>query len=62
MPKCTFGDGIKVCPDGMHELDPCEYEQIEKYRNVTVTVLRCKNCGNIDILWEKQEDTEEVEE
>lgn len=59
-PKCSFGDGVRILPDGVHELDPCLYEEIERYRNVTVIVSRCRKCGNVDISWERQEDTEEV--
>lgn len=58
--KCSFG-GVTFKPDGMNELDPCVYEEIEKYRNVTVTVCRCKKCGHIEIMWERQDDTECVE-
>lgn len=58
--KCSFPDGVTIKPDGVHELDPCIYEEIEKYVNVTVNVLRCKKCGHIDIAWERQEDTYKI--
>lgn len=61
MERCTWGDGITVKPDGVHELDPCEYEVVEAYRNVTVEVLRCRRCGHIEITWHRQSDTEEVD-
>lgn len=61
MHKCKFPDGITIKPDGIHELDPCIYEEIERYANVTVSIRRCKNCGNIDISWYRQEDTEELD-
>ena len=61
MERCTWGDGITVKPDGVHELDPCEYEVVEVYRNVTVEVLRCRRCGHIEITWRRQSDTEEVD-
>lgn len=57
MQKCKFIDDIVIKPDGVHELDPCCYEEIERWGNVTVVIQRCKNCGNIDIVWYKQEDT-----
>lgn len=60
--KCSFGVGVKVLLDGVHELDPCIYEEIERYRNVTVIVSRCKRCGNIDISWIRQENTEVVDD
>lgn len=59
--KCSFPDGISVKPDGVNELDPCIYEVIEAYKNVTVTVSRCKKCGNIDVTWERQDNTETIE-
>lgn len=61
MERCTWGDGITVKPDGVHELDPCEYEVVEAYRNVTVEVLRCRRCGHIEITWRRQSDTEDVD-
>lgn len=61
MCKCTLPNGMIIKPDGVNELDPCIYEEIERYANVTVSINRCKNCGNIDISWFRQEDTEELE-
>lgn len=61
MDKCKFPEGIVIKPDGVHELDPCEYQEVERYANVTVSIRRCKKCGNIDIAWFRQEDTEELE-
>jgi len=62
--KCSFGDGVKILPDGVHELDPCAYKTVEEHKNVTVRVLKCKRCGHIEIEWERQNDTtdEEVDE
>lgn len=56
--KCEFENGIIIKPDGENELDPCVYEEIEKYTNVTVIISRCKKCGNIDISWMRQDNTE----
>lgn len=61
MEKCKFPDGITIKPDGVNELDPCIYEDIAKYKNVTITISRCKKCGHIEIGWERQDDTEELE-
>lgn len=58
--KCSFPDGIMIKPDGVNEIDPCVYEEIERYKNVTVTISRCKKCGHIDVSWEKQDNTETV--
>lgn len=60
MGKCEFPNGIIIRPDGVNELDPCLYEEIERYVNVTVSVLRCKKCGHIEIEWTRQPDTEEI--
>lgn len=57
--KCSFGD-ISIKPDGVNELDPCIYEDIEMYANVTVVISRCKKCGHIDISWLRQDNTEEI--
>ena len=59
--KCKFPDGITIKPDGVHELDPCLYEPIEKYRNVTVTVLRCSKCGHVELTFTRQENTEALD-
>lgn len=61
MNRCSFPNGIVIKPDGIHELEPCIYEEVERYANVTVSIRRCKNCGHIDIAWHRQEDTEELE-
>lgn len=54
-PKCQHPDGIVIKPDGINELDACVYEEIESHENCTVTVLRCRKCGNIDIGWTKDD-------
>lgn len=56
--KCNFG-GICIKPDGINKLDPCLYETLETHKNVTVEVLRCKNCGHTEVLWKRQENTED---
>jgi hypothetical protein len=57
--KCSCGDMV-IKPDGIHELDPCIYEDIEMYTNVTVIISRCQKCGHIEISWMKQDNTEEI--
>lgn len=57
MKECSFGEGVTIKPDGINELDPCLYQDIETYRNVTVIVSRCIRCGKVDIRWVRQEDT-----
>lgn len=59
--RCQFPGGVILKPDGVNELDPCIYENVERYANVTVTVSRCKVCGHVSIGWERQEDTVELE-
>ena len=57
-PKCQFPDGVIVRPDGINELDPCLYEEIEIVRHCTVHVLQCQRCGHIEIEWERETDSE----
>ena len=45
MHKCEFPNGMVIKPDGVNELDPCIYEVVEKYANVTIEVLKCKTVG-----------------
>lgn len=59
MCKCNM-NGVSIRPDGVHELDPCQYEVSEVYKNVIVEVLKCKKCGHVSIGWYKTADTEEV--
>lgn len=59
MGKCAFHKGISIRPNGVDELDPCMYETVQKLRNVTVEILRCKKCGQIEISWYRQDNTEE---
>ncbi len=61
MEKCKYPEGITIKPDGIHDLDPCVYEDIEKYANVTVIISKCKRCGHIDISWLRQDDTVEMD-
>ena len=58
--RCSFGDGVTIRPDGVHELSPHKYELTEKYKNVTVEVLTCKDCGDVSIAWYRQDNTEDV--
>lgn len=57
--KCQWPDGVKLVIKG-HEVDPCQYEETEKYTNCIVTILKCKKCGTIEISWEKTEETEKL--
>ena len=58
--KCNFGVGVTVKPDGVNELDPCIYEDVEVHTNVTVVVKRCTKCGHIELVWHRQENTEDL--
>lgn len=58
---CKFPDGLTIKPDGVHDLDPCLYDEIERYGNVTVSIRKCRFCGKIDICWYRQEDTIELD-
>ena len=61
---CKFtdanGNEVVIKPDGTHELDACDYVEINRLRNVTISILQCRKCGRIEIAWERQEDTEEL--
>jgi hypothetical protein len=50
--------GITIRPDGIHPVDPCRYRLVESHKNVTVSVHQCDVCGDIDISWFRQDDTE----
>lgn len=58
--KCSWGDGVTIKPDGVHELVPCVYRDIEIHKNVTVIVSRCVRCGDIVISWKRQDNTEDI--
>ena len=58
--KCSWGDGITIKPDGENELDPCVYQDVARYANVTITISKCIKCGHMEISWTRQEDTEEL--
>ena len=53
---CKHQDGSISSMFGI-PVDPCVYQDIEAYRNVTVIVSKCIHCGAIDIRWKSQEDT-----
>ena len=57
MEKCSF-DGYSIKPDGINDLDPCLYEDIEIHTNCTVIVSRCIKCGHIELSWVKNEGCE----
>ena len=58
--RCSFGD-IIIKPDGVNELDPCNFVEVEKHTHCVVTVLKCKRCGRIELEWERTEDTEDID-
>ena len=60
MGKCEFPGGVEIKPDGITPLDPCLYETTETYRNVTVEIRRCVRCGEIELVWHWQENSERV--
>lgn len=61
MCKCKLPDGVTIKPDGVNELDPCMYMTTEIYTNVTVEIRECVNCGHVDVVWHKQDDTERID-
>lgn len=61
IPKCSFGNGVEIRPDGKNVLDPCIYKDVQVVRNVTVIVSECQNCGNVSLSWLRQEDSEDID-
>jgi hypothetical protein len=53
--RCRFPDGVVIKPDGVNELDPCLYEEIETVEHCTVHILRCQRCGHVEIEWEREQ-------
>lgn len=51
--KCTYPPGLSIKPDGIHELDPCVYQTVEVIHNADVRILKCKNCGHIEVEWSR---------
>ena len=49
------GDDITVTTASGAELSPHEYEEFQVIHNAKVYVMRCRNCGDIDIWWERNE-------
>lgn len=47
--KCS-GPSLKILGN---TVDNCLYEEIEKIPNCTVSILKCKRCGHIEIEWER---------
>lgn len=60
MEKCSYPRGLSIKPDGVNELDPCIYEEIEAYENVSVSISKCKKCGHIEVTWKRQPNTKEI--
>jgi hypothetical protein len=60
--KCSSPKGVEIKPDGIHLLDPCIYEVLGTYKDVRLTVLQCKNCGNIDFEWQYEKDISDEED
>lgn len=55
-------EGITIKPDGIHELSPHRFVLEKRLKNVTIEILRCKECGEVSIGWYRQDDTEELEQ
>ncbi len=57
MNKCSHGDGVTVQVNGV-PVDACVFEDVKKYRNVTVIVIKCKYCERVSHAWILQDNTE----
>ena len=51
---------VVIKPDGVHELAQHRFVLAEKYKNVTVEILKCESCGEVSVGWYRQENTERV--
>jgi Zn ribbon nucleic-acid-binding protein len=58
--KCRRFKDIVIQPDGQNELNPCKYDEVSRYENVTVSVLKCRRCGHIEIELHRQPNTTET--
>ena len=54
--RCQMPGGVIFRPDGVNELDPYLYDEIETIENATVHVMRCVRCGHIEISWERNKE------
>ena len=61
MKKCEYPEGVHMEIAGI-PVDPCVYETEAVYKNVTVEILKCRNCGHVDVTWYAQENTEDITE
>lgn len=61
MHECSFPKGMDLKINDI-PVEPCNFVEIESYRNVTVQILKCQKCGKISVGWKRQDNTEEIEE
>lgn len=60
MKKCSPPLGVPYNPNGIGSVDPCRYKAKEVWKNVTVMVMECSKCGNTEIVWYVQDNSEQV--
>lgn len=58
MSRCIWPDGMEIRPDGVNALDPCVFDELETVEGATVTVLRCRYCGRIEVSWHRPKEEE----
>ena len=58
--KCRPPNGVVIKPDGVHELEPCLYEDKELHTKVDLTISQCSRCGHITFSWRRTEETEDI--
>lgn len=58
--KCADSEVCVKLGDEVYEVGYCVYREKEIHKNVTVIVSECEACGNIDIAWKRQPNTEDV--
>lgn len=59
--SCSFGEGVSVKLDGVHELSPHPLKLSQRLKNVTVEILECPKCGETSVGWYRQPNTEEID-
>lgn len=57
---CKSDTEVVIYPDGKHPLElKHRYEQATVLHNVTVEILKCRDCGEESVGWYRQDDTYE---
>lgn len=47
-----------VTPISLSQIEKHKFEECAEYKNVTIQILKCNECGEYSIAWKAQPDTE----